>query len=164
MVRKKQESKNYSFRSVQSLSPVQLLATPWTAACQASLSSNNSLILHKLLSTESVMPSNHLILRWPLPFLPSVLPSIWVFSNESVLPIRWPNYWTFSFSTSPSNESSGLISLWQVVHSRSIHLTLPPFLSTALSPACTWTLRSKLDYPAFTGVGLLAGCLLSPRM
>ena len=95
------------FSSVQSLSRVRLFATPWTAACQASLSITNSRSLLKLISIKSVMPSNHLILCHPL-LLPSVLPSIRVFSNESVLPIRWPNYW--SFSISPSNEYSGLIS------------------------------------------------------
>ena len=95
------------FSSVQSLSHVRLFAIPWTAARQASLSITNSRSLLKLISIESVMPSNHLILCHPL-LLPSVLPSIRVFSNESVLPIRWPKYW--SFSISPSNEYSGLIS------------------------------------------------------
>ena len=95
---------------VQSLSPVQLLATPWAAAHQASLSIANSWSLLKLMSTESVIPSNHLILCHPLLLLPSIFPSIRVFSNESVLPIRWPKYWSFSFSISPSNEYSALIS------------------------------------------------------
>ena len=85
-------------------------ATPWTAACQASLSITNPQSLLKLMSIESVMPSNHLILRWPLLLPPSIFPSIRVFSNESVLLIRWPKYWSFSFSISPSNEYSGLIS------------------------------------------------------
>ena len=85
-------------------------ATPWTAAHQASLSFTNSQSLHKLMSIELVMPSNHLILCHPLLLLPSILPSIRVFSNESVLHIRWPKYWSFSFSISPSNEYSGLIS------------------------------------------------------
>ena len=84
-------------------------ATPWTAECQASLSITNSLILLKLMSIESVMPSKHLILCYPL-LLPSTFPSIRVFSNESVLCIRWPKYWSFSFDISPSNEYSGLIS------------------------------------------------------
>ena len=97
--------------SVQSLSLVWLFATPWTTACQASLSITNSQSLLKLLSIESVMPSNHLILCHPLTLLPSIFLSIRVFSNESVLPIRWPKYWSFSFSISPSNEYSGLISL-----------------------------------------------------
>ena len=86
------------------------LATPWTSARQASLSITNSLTLLKLMSIESVIPSNHLILCCPLLFLYSIFPSIRVFSNESVLPIRWPKYWSFSFSISPSNEYSGLIS------------------------------------------------------
>ena len=88
---------------------VWLFATPWTAACQASLSITNSWSLLKLMSIESVMPSNHLILCHPLLFLPSIFPSIRVFSNESVLCIRWPKYCCFSFSISPSNEYSGLI-------------------------------------------------------
>jgi len=95
---------------VQSLSPVRLFVTPRTAACQASLSITNSQSLCKLTSIESVMPSNHLILCRPLLLLPSIFPSIRVFSNESVLHIRWPKYWSFSFSISPSNEYSGLIS------------------------------------------------------
>ena len=85
-------------------------ATPWTAAGQASLSITNSRNLLKLISIESVMPSNHLILCRPLLLLPSIFPSIRVFSSESVLRIRWPKYWSFSFSISPSNEYSGLIS------------------------------------------------------
>ena len=99
-----------SVSSVQLLSRVQLSATPWTAACQASLSITNSWSLLKVMSIESVMPSNHLILCHPLLLLPSVFPSIRVFSNEAVLCIRWPKYWSFSFSISPSNEYSGLMS------------------------------------------------------
>ena len=98
------------FRSVQSLSYVQLFATPRTEACQASLSITNSQSLLKLMSIELVMPSNHLILCCPLLLPPSIVPSIRVFSNESILCIRWPKYWSFSFSISPSNEYSGLIS------------------------------------------------------
>ena len=98
-----------SVSSVQLLSHVQLFVTPCTAACQASLSVTNSWSLLKLMSIESVMPSNHLILCHPL-LLPSVFPSIRVFSNELVLCITWPKYWSFSFSISPSNEYSGLIS------------------------------------------------------
>ena len=97
------------FSSVESLSRV-LFVTPWTAACWASLSITNSRSLFKLVSIELVMPSNHLILCWPLFLLPSIFPSISVFSNESVLHIRWPKDWSFSFSISPSNEYSGLIS------------------------------------------------------
>ena len=101
---------NGLFSSVQSLSRVQLFATPWTVARQASLSITNSQSLLKLVSIESVLPSNHLILCCPLLLLPSVFPSIRVFSNESALHIRWPKYLSFSFSISPSNEYSGLIS------------------------------------------------------
>ena len=96
--------------SVQSLSRVRLCATPWTAARQASLSITSSWSLPKLMSINQVMPSNHLILCHPLLLLPSIFPSIRVFSNESALCIRWPKYWSFSFNISPSNEHSGLIS------------------------------------------------------
>ena len=98
------------FNSVQLLNHVQLFATPWTAARQASLSITNSRSLLKLMSIESVMPSNHLILCRPLLLLPSIFPSIRVFSNDSVLRIRWPVYWSLSVSNSPSTEYSGLIS------------------------------------------------------
>ena len=98
------------FSSVQSLSHVRIFATPWTAACQASLSITNSQSLLKLMSTESVMPYKHLILCRPLLLSPSIFPSIRVFSNESVLCIRWPNYWSFSFNISYSYGYSGLIS------------------------------------------------------
>ena len=98
------------FSSVHSLRCVQVSATPWTAACQASLSIANSQSLLKLTSIELVMPSNHLILCHPFLLLPSIFPCIRVFSNESVLHIRWPKYWSFSFSMSTSNEYSGLIS------------------------------------------------------
>ena len=98
------------FSSVQSLSCVWLFVTPWTAAHQTSLSITNSRSLLKLMSIESVMPSNHLILCDPLLLLPSIFTSIRVFSSESVLHIRWPKYWSFSFSINPSNEYSGLIS------------------------------------------------------
>ena len=98
------------FSSVQSLSHIWLFATPWTTARQASLSITSSQSLLKLMSIESVMPSKHLILCHPLLLLPSVFPSIRVFANELVLCIRWPKYWSFSFSNSPSNEHSGLIS------------------------------------------------------
>ena len=100
----------HNISSVQLLSHVQLFVTPWTAACQASLSIMNSLSLLKLMSIESVIPSNHLILCHPLLLLPSIFPSIRVFSNESALRIRWPKCWSFSFSISPSSEYSGLIS------------------------------------------------------
>ena len=97
-----------AYQSVQLLSHVWLFVTPWTAACQASLSITNSRSLLKHMSVELVMPFNHLILCFPL-FLPSIFSSTRVFSNMSVLHIRWPKYWSFSFSISPSNEYSGLI-------------------------------------------------------
>ena len=101
----------YHFVVVQSLTCVQLFATPWTAAHQASLSITSSQSLLKFMSIESVMPSNHLIFCRPLLLPPSIFPSIRVFSNESALHIRWPKYWSFSFNVSPSSEYSGLISL-----------------------------------------------------
>ena len=98
------------FSSVQLLSRIWLFVTPWITACQASLSITNSRSLLKLMPIESVMPSNHLILCRPLFLLPPIPPSIRVFSNESTLCMRWPKYWSFSFSISPSNEHPGLIS------------------------------------------------------
>ena len=98
------------FSSLQSLSRVWLFVTPGTATCQASLTITNSRSLPKLMFIESVMPSGHLILCHPLLLLPSIFPSIRVFSNESALCIRWPKYWTFSFNIGPSNEHPGLIS------------------------------------------------------
>ena len=100
-------------QSVQSLSRVPLFATPWTVARQASLSINNSHSPPKPMSIELVMPSNHFILCRSLLLLPTTLPSIRVFSNESALCIRWPKYWSFSFNISPFNEHSGLISFWK---------------------------------------------------
>ena len=99
------------FSPDQSLSHVQLFATPWTAACQVSLFVTNSWSLLKLMSIKSVITSNHLILCRPLLLLPSIFPSIRVFFNESVLCIRWPKYWNFCFSISPAKEYSGLIPL-----------------------------------------------------
>ena len=99
------------FSSVQLLSHGRLFVTPWTAACQVSLSVTNTRCLLRFVSIESVMPSNHLIFCHPLLFLPSIPASIRVFSNESALCSRWPKYWSFSFSISPSNEHPGLISL-----------------------------------------------------
>ena len=98
------------FSSVQSLSRVRLFATPWIAACQASLSITNSQSSFKLMSIKWVMPSSHLILCRPLLLLPPIPPSIRLSSNESILCMRWPKYWSFSFSISPSNEHPGLIS------------------------------------------------------
>ena len=111
MAIKKDGGRHYGHSPVQLLSCVWFFVTPWTAARQASLSITKSWSLLKLMSIESVMPSHHLILCHPLLLPPSILPSIRVFSNESVLHIRWPKYWSFSFSISLSNEYSGLISL-----------------------------------------------------
>ena len=102
--------KNHQFRSVQSLSHVRLFVTPWITTCQAFLSITNSLSSLRLISIESVMPSNHLTLCHHLLFLPSILPSSRVFSNESALHLTWPKYWSFSFNISPTNEHPGLIS------------------------------------------------------
>ena len=104
------QGSNLSVSSVQSLTHVQLFATPWTSAHQASLSITNSQSLLKLMSIEPVMPSNHLILFRLLLLLPSIFPSIRIFSNESAFCIRWPKYWSFSFNISPSNEQPGLVS------------------------------------------------------
>ena len=110
MVQQSHSWLNIQFSSVHSLSRVQLFTTPWTAAGLASLSITNSQSLLKLMSIKSVMPSSHLILCHPLLLLPSIFPSIRVFSNESALHIRWPKYWSFSFSIIPSKEIPGLIS------------------------------------------------------
>ena len=112
-----------------SLSRVQLFATPWTAAHQASLSNTNSQSMLKFMSIESVMTSNHLILCRSLLLLPSIFPSIRVFSSESVLPLTWPKYWSFSFSISPSNEYSRLISFrltgWISLQSKGLSRVFP---------------------------------------
>ena len=138
------------FSSAQSLSHVQLFVTPWIAACQASLPITNSQSLLKLMSIESVMPSNHLILCHPLLLLPSIFPSIRVFTNESVLHIRWPKYWRFSFSISPSNEYSGRISFridWLDLHAVQVTFKSPPtpqfksIISSALSFLYSPTLK-----------------------
>ena len=106
----RQDTKSPQFGSVQSLRLVQLFVTPWTVACQSSLSITNSQILLRLMSIELVMPPNLLILCHPLLLLPSIFPNIRVFSNESAPRLRWPKYWSFSFNISPSNEHPGLIS------------------------------------------------------
>ena len=134
------------------LSHVQLFVTPWTAACQASLSITNSWSLTKLMSVESVMPSNHLILCHPL-LPPSILPSIRVFSNESILCIRWTNYWSFSFSISPSNEYSGLISFrtnWCDL--LAVQGTLKSLLQHHSSKASILWRSSFLYSPTFTSI------------
>ena len=140
-------------RSVQSLSRVQLFAAPWTAAHQASLSITNSWSLLKLMSIELVMPSNHLILCHPHHLLPSTFPNIRVFSNESVLRIRWPKYWSFSFSISPSNEYSGLISFrmdW--LYLLAVQGTLKSLLQHHSSKASILWRSGFLHSPALTSI------------
>ena len=123
--------------SVQSLSHVQLFATPWTAARQVSLSITNSQSLLKVMSIESVMPSNHLILCHPLLLLPSIFLSIRVFSNESALHVRWPKYWNFGFSISPSNEHSGVISSrinwFDLLAAQELFTLIDPYYFSSLS-------------------------------
>ena len=149
------------FSSGQSLSCVQLFATPWIAACQASLSITNSQSLPKLMSIESVMSSSHLILCHPLLLLLSVFPSIRVFSNESTLRMRWPKYWSFSFSISPSNEYSGLISFridW--VDLLAVHGTLKSLVQHHSSKASIlWrsaVFTIQLSHPYMTTVKTIA--------
>ena len=144
-----------SVQSVQSLSHVQLLVAPWTEACQASLSFSISLSLLRLMSIESVMSFNHLILCRPLLLPPSIFPSVRVFSNESVLPIRWPKNWSFSFSISPSNEYSGLISFttdW--LDLLAVQGTLKCLLQHHSSKAsilqCSAFFMAQLSYPYVT--------------
>ena len=143
------------FDSVQPLSRVRLFVTPWTAAHQASLSITNSRSLLKLMSIELVMPFNHLILCHPLLLLPSIFSSIRVFSNEAVLHIRWPKYWSFSVSISPSNEHPGLISFrmdW--LDLLAVHGTLKSLLQHYSSKAsivwCSAFFIVQLSYPYIT--------------
>ena len=126
--------------SIQSLSRVWLFATPWTAARQASLSFTISLSLFRPMSIESVMPSNHLILCWPLLLLPSILPSIRVFSDESALHIRWPKYWSFSFSISPPNIHWGAIQGWFPLGLTGLTKHIKKFLKVSKSP--TWIMQN----------------------
>ena len=123
---------NVISQSVQLLSCVRLFTTPWTEAHQASLFITNTRSLLRLMSTELMMPFNRLILCRPLLLLPSIFPSIRVFSNESVLCIRWPKYWSFSFSISPSNESSGLISFMNWFDLLALQGTLGVFSNTTV--------------------------------
>ena len=145
----------YVFSSVQSLSRVQLFATPRIAARQASLSITNSWNPPKPMSIESVMPSNHLILCHPLLLLPPILPSIRVFSNESALHIRWPKYWSFSFSISPSSEHPGLISFTMVwLDLLAVQGTLKSLLQHHSSKAsilrCSALFTIQLSHPYMT--------------
>ena len=124
------------FSSVQSLSRLWLFATPWTSACQASLSITNFRSPPKPMSIESVMPSNHFMLCCLLLLLPSIFPSIRVFSHESVLHIKWPKYWSFSFNISPSNEHSGLISfMMDLLNLLAAQVTLRSLLQHHISKA-----------------------------
>ena len=148
---KKTERQNYG-SSVQSLTHGWLFATQWTAAHQASLTITNSWNLLKLTSIESVMPSNHLTLCCPLFLLPSILPSIWVFSKESVLHIRWQKYCDFSFNISPSNKYSGLISFrMNCLDLLSVQGTLKSLLQNCSSKALilqhSASLIVQLSYP-----------------
>ena len=147
-----------AFSSVQLLSCVQLFETPWTAVHQASLSITNSWSLLKLMSIESVMPSNHLILCYPLLLLHPIPPSIRVFSSESTLCIRWPKYWSFSFNISPSNEQPGLISFrmdW--LDLLAVQRTLKSLLQHHSSKA------SILRYSAFFMVQLSHPCMITGK-
>ena len=141
--------------SVQLLSNVRLFVTPWTEACQASLSINNSQSLLRLMSIEVVMPSNHLILCCPLLLLPSICPSIRVFYRESVLCIRWPKYWSFIFSIGPSNEYSGLISFrmyWLdlLVVQGTVKSLLQHHSSKASILRCSAFFMVQLSHPSMT--------------
>ena len=143
------------FSSIQSLSCVWLLVTPETAPCQAFLFITNSQNLLKLMCIESVMPSNHLIHCHPPLHLPSIFPSIRIFSNESALPIRWPKYWSFSCRVSPSNEYSGLISFrtdWfhLLVVKGTVKSLLWHYSSKAPSPQCSAFFMVQLSRPHMT--------------
>ena len=144
----------FQFSSVQSLSRVWLFETPWTAARQTSLSITNSLSLLKLRSIELVMPSNHLILCRPLLLLPPIPPSIRVFSNESTLRMRWPEYWSFSFHISPSNEHTGLTSFRMDCLDLAVQGTLKSLLqhhsSKALIFRCSAFFIVQLSHPYMT--------------
>ena len=156
-MQKKKNKKDLSLKSltflqsVQSLSRIQLFLTLWTAACQASLSDTNSRSLLKLMSIKSVMPSNHLILCRPLLLLPSIFPSIRVFSRESVLCIRWPKYCSFSFSINPSNKYSGLISFKIVWFNLAVQGT-QEFSPTPQFKSINSSVLSFLYGPIFTSI------------
>ena len=144
---------NINFSSVQSLSHVQLFATPWIAPCRAFLSITNSQSLLRLMSIEPVMPSNHLILCHLLLLLPSIFPSIRVFSGESVLRIRWPKYWSFNFNISPSNEHRGLISFsmdW--LELLAVQGTLKSLLQHHSSKALIFLVLGFLYSPTLTSI------------
>ena len=143
------------FSSVQSLSHVWLSATPWTAVHQVSLSITSYWSMLKCMSIKLVMPSNHLILCHPLLLLSSIFPSIWAFSNESVLCIRWPKYWSFSFSISPSNAYSGLVSFrvdrLDLLAVQGTLQSLPQHHSSKVSiPQCSNFFIVQLSHPYMT--------------
>ena len=144
----------YWNQSVQLLSRVRLFATPWIAACQASLSITNSQNLHKLMSIESVTSSSRLILCRPLLLLPPIPPSIRVFSSESTLRMRWPKYWSFSFSISPSNEHPGLIFTMDWLDLLAVQGTLKSLLQHHSSNAtilwCSAFFIVQLSHPYMT--------------
>ena len=144
----------FHFNSVQLLSRVLLFAISWTAECQASLSFTNSQSLLQLMSIESVMPSNHLILCHAFLLLPSILPNIRVFSNESILPRRWSNYWSFNFSISPSKEYSGQVSLQLTglfsLQSKGLKSLLQHHSSKATILWCSVFLTVQLSHPYMT--------------
>jgi len=140
------------FSSVQLLSHVWLFATPWTAACQASLSITSSQSLLKVMSIESVIPSNHLIRSHPLLLLPSIFPSIRVSSNKSVLHIRRPKDWSFSFSISPSNEYSGLISFRISLDLLAVQGTLKSLLQHHSSKASVLRCSAFFNSPTLTSI------------
>ena len=137
---------NIQFSSVQLLRCVQLFVTPWITAHQASLSITNSRSSLKLMSIESVMPSSHLILCCPLLLLPPIPPSIWVFSNESTLCMRWPQYWSFSFGISPSNEHIGLISFRMDWLDLAVQGTLKSLLQHHIYAECQSINSSALSF------------------
>ena len=152
---------------VQSLSCVQLFVTPWTAACQASLSFTICRSLLKLMSIESVMPSSHLILCGPLLLLPSIFHSIRVFSNELALCIRWPKYWSFSFNISPSSEYSGLINmlifqninqnvLMFILHVHKWHVNFRPETTTFSVASSKWNVPFLLHFSS-------RSCIIAPE-
>ena len=151
---------NIQFSSVQSLSRVQLFATPGIAARQASLSITNSWSSPRLTSIESVMPSSHLILYWPLLLLPPIPPSIRVFSNESTLRMRWPKYWSFSFSIIPSKEIPGMIFRMDWLDLLAVQGTLKSLLQHHSSKAsilwCSAFFTVQLSHPYMTTGKIIA--------
>ena len=161
-----QNFKDLQLSSLQLLSHVRLYVTPWITACQASLSITNSKSSLKLMSVDSVIPSSHLILCGPLLLLPPIPPSIRVFSNESTLHMRWPKYWSFSLSISPSKEHPGLISFWiDWLDLLAVHGTLKSLLQHHSSKASILRLSAfftvQLSHPYLTTGKTIALTLLA---